>query len=212
MNKKLAFTLAEVLITLSIIGIVAALTVPNIINNYQKETQAIQIRKAVNDLAGAFDILMTEEGKTKLTSTSVYTGKKYDGTVYGITPFIKEKFKVVREYSCFASKYKSISGTSANFSCDGEQYLLSNSNAICIKKGTKKFNITIDTNGPDKPNTSGRDLFALYIDENGEIKGDGASSGSSGSGYGSSGDACDTSTNGKYCLNKLMENNWKMDY
>ena len=211
MNKKLAFTLAEVLVTMSIIGIVAALTVPNIVSNYQKETQAIQIRKAVNDLGAAFDMLLTEEGKTKLTSTSIFTGKKPNGATYGITPFIKEKFKVVREYSCFASKYKSISGTSANFSCDGEQYLFANSNAICIKKGTNIINITIDTNGPDKPNTSGRDLFALYVDANGEIQGDGASSGSSGSGY-SSGDNCEVNTNGKYCLNKLMQNNWKMDY
>lgn len=33
---KKAFTLAEVLITLGIIGIVAAITIPNLIANYQK--------------------------------------------------------------------------------------------------------------------------------------------------------------------------------
>ena len=37
--KKRAFTLAEVLITLGIIGIVAALTMPTLIGNYQKNKQ-----------------------------------------------------------------------------------------------------------------------------------------------------------------------------
>lgn len=37
MKKVFAFTLAEVLITLGIIGIVAAMTIPTLINNYQKK-------------------------------------------------------------------------------------------------------------------------------------------------------------------------------
>ena len=37
MGKKLAFTLAEVLITLGIIGVVAALTLPALISNYKKQ-------------------------------------------------------------------------------------------------------------------------------------------------------------------------------
>ena len=36
--KKSAFTLAETLITLTIIGVVAALTIPNLISSYQKHT------------------------------------------------------------------------------------------------------------------------------------------------------------------------------
>ena len=35
--KKIAFTLAEVLITLSVIGIVAVLTIPRTIDNYKKK-------------------------------------------------------------------------------------------------------------------------------------------------------------------------------
>lgn len=37
MKKKLAFTLAEVLITLGIIGVVAAMTIPNLIASNEKE-------------------------------------------------------------------------------------------------------------------------------------------------------------------------------
>ena len=37
MKYKFAFTLSEVLITLAIIGVTAAITIPNVISNYQKQ-------------------------------------------------------------------------------------------------------------------------------------------------------------------------------
>ena len=37
MNKKSAFTLTEVLVTLSIIGVVSALTVPTLMKQYSKK-------------------------------------------------------------------------------------------------------------------------------------------------------------------------------
>ena len=37
-EHKKAFTLAEVLITLGVIGVVAAMTIPGMITNYQKKT------------------------------------------------------------------------------------------------------------------------------------------------------------------------------
>jgi prepilin-type N-terminal cleavage/methylation domain-containing protein len=47
---KKAFTLAEVLITLGIIGIVAALTMPSLIANYQKQQTVTQLQKAYSVL------------------------------------------------------------------------------------------------------------------------------------------------------------------
>ncbi len=43
--KNFGFTLAEVLITLGIIGVIAALTLPNLIANYQKKVWATQLKK-----------------------------------------------------------------------------------------------------------------------------------------------------------------------
>lgn len=42
---KNAFTLAEVLITLGIIGVVAAMTLPTLIANYQKQVYANGLKK-----------------------------------------------------------------------------------------------------------------------------------------------------------------------
>lgn len=45
---KKGFTLAEVLITLGVIGIVAALTIPSLISNHNKSVTAARLSKAYN--------------------------------------------------------------------------------------------------------------------------------------------------------------------
>ena len=45
--KKSAFTLAEVLITLGIIGVVAALTIPSLISNTKINNSKLPIRKLI---------------------------------------------------------------------------------------------------------------------------------------------------------------------
>ena len=42
--KKLAFTLAEVLITLVIIGVVAAMTIPTLVTNADKKATATKLK------------------------------------------------------------------------------------------------------------------------------------------------------------------------
>lgn len=44
---KNAFTLAEVLITLGIIGVVAALTIPTLVNNYRKKQFETGLKKNI---------------------------------------------------------------------------------------------------------------------------------------------------------------------
>ncbi len=44
-NGKYGFTLAEVLITLGIIGVVAAMTLPNLIANYRSKVAVTQLKK-----------------------------------------------------------------------------------------------------------------------------------------------------------------------
>lgn len=58
-----AFTLAEVLITLGIIGIVAALTIPTILNNMQEMVLNNQFKKFYSTFKQAFLTLQTIEGR-----------------------------------------------------------------------------------------------------------------------------------------------------
>ena len=61
-GKKCAFTLAEVLITLGIIGVVAALTIPALIDNYQKHEVPIRLKKMYNTLHNAIKLAEIENG------------------------------------------------------------------------------------------------------------------------------------------------------
>ena len=45
-KMQIAFTLSEVLITLGIIGIVAAMTLPALIGNYQKHVTVNKLKKS----------------------------------------------------------------------------------------------------------------------------------------------------------------------
>lgn len=42
-RKKLGFTLAEVLITLGVIGVVSAITIPTLITNHQKRQTVVKL-------------------------------------------------------------------------------------------------------------------------------------------------------------------------
>ena len=53
MKKFKAFTLAEVLVTLGIIGVVSAMTVPTLMQNYQRQSYVTQLHKVYNELGQA---------------------------------------------------------------------------------------------------------------------------------------------------------------
>ena len=59
---KRAFTLAEVLITLGIIGIVVALTMPALIWNYRKKQTVTQLKKVYSALQQSILMSQNEYG------------------------------------------------------------------------------------------------------------------------------------------------------
>ena len=197
MKKITAFTLSEVLITVGIIGVVSALTVPTLMRNYQNQAQTVQLRKVVSEIENAIDMFITEEGKTSLASTSI----AQDG---GVDSFIRTHFKTVKSCSdsetsnCFANEqYMSIDGNeSRTFRCSNNSYILANSAVICANRvsqikvntvqtqpnGTVRplpdafvtanginIELFIDTNGAQAPNIGGRDMFHVYIQPDGRI-------------------------------------------
>ena len=54
-NKNRAFTLAEVLITLGIIGIIAAMTLPSIIASYRRKVVVLRLKRTYSVLSQAFE-------------------------------------------------------------------------------------------------------------------------------------------------------------
>ena len=61
-ESKFGFTLAEVLITLGIIGVVAAMTMPSLIANYQKQVAATRLEKFYTVMMQAVTMWENDEG------------------------------------------------------------------------------------------------------------------------------------------------------
>lgn len=65
-KKKVAFTLAETLITLGIIGVVAAMTIPNLITTHQKKVTVTKLQKSISVLNQAYKLSVAEQGQPEV--------------------------------------------------------------------------------------------------------------------------------------------------
>ncbi len=72
MKKSLGFTLAEVLITLAIIGVVAAMTIPSVIVNTNQSEFKTGLRKAVSVLNSSMTMNIALEGETPYDNTNLF--------------------------------------------------------------------------------------------------------------------------------------------
>lgn len=73
--KKRGFTLAEVLITLGIIGVVAALTAPSLVMNSRNESNAAKLAVTMSNLENAFTNAIVQEDVDDLCKTSIWVTK-----------------------------------------------------------------------------------------------------------------------------------------
>ena len=69
---KKGFTLAEVLITLAIIGVVAAIAIPSVISNSQQQEFKTGLRKAVSVLNSAITMNMAIDGETPYDNKDLF--------------------------------------------------------------------------------------------------------------------------------------------
>jgi len=72
--------LAEVLITLGIIGVVAALTIPQLITNYKKHQTVVQLKKAYTTMANLFQAAENEHGPISTWPETIYTTATCSGS------------------------------------------------------------------------------------------------------------------------------------
>jgi len=198
MKHKFGFTLAEVLITVGILGVIASFTMPTLINNYRNTARVTALRKFVVEFESALDLYMTEKGKTKIAQTGIYND---------FDKFIQDKLSVTKTCNgsaCMDSLYKSISGSSGKYTNDDckSSYILSNSMIICANSGL----VSVDINGTNPPNTGGRDVFTLLINPDTAKLIDWCNSGETCE------DLCTKNIYGTGCFQLLKENNWKIKY
>ena len=218
------FTLSEALVALAIVGIVVALTVPNVINNYQKKSFAIAAKKNYLNIQESLLRLQTENYRNK--SIFGTTLQKQDGQELtdNVGKFLTENFRINNDCGetaqpCFAPTYRAIDSSSETaFSCDGYSVSLSNGASVCMIPASispiNPVTVYLDTNGPDTPNIGGRDMFTFNIYEDfsidevspTEIKNATVNRNTLFD------NNCKTSSVGKGCFNKLIIDKWEMNY
>ncbi len=223
---KQAFTLAEVLVTLGIIGVISAMTLPTLVKNHQRQVYVTQLQKVVNELSQAAERAIQESNAITLTETPYRTSNNR-----AAQQFLSKYLKVIQTCTtdrspCMASVYKQLNGTvfngwAMNVNATSPCVSLADGAAVCMSGGFEtdeysdgEYNwhdyvrIYIDVNGQQGPNILGRDLFYAELYSDGKIA----------EGYDIDptwhGNECGVAnaTYGSGCLSKIMSDGWKMDY
>jgi prepilin-type N-terminal cleavage/methylation domain-containing protein len=181
---KKAFTLAEVLITLTIIGIVASLTIPTLVNNVNNAGTVAQVKKYQGVLQGALTTMMAQKGIGDLAG--IYSDSNAFANDFKTQLNIVKDCGSVAGQGCFAKNtmYKSLNGKNDVIYDNDYKYklVLSDGASISIliwsplcndssipSNPTTCGNIYIDINAGNGPNQDGRDLFLWHIMKNGAI-------------------------------------------
>lgn len=99
------FTLAEVLITLGIIGVVAAITLPTLIQNHQKQVYVNGLKKALSTTENMFKKMQADEEAADLGSTEFFTKGVCHSTGYNWNEECSDGYGDVEVYDRIIPKY-----------------------------------------------------------------------------------------------------------
>lgn len=204
-STKAGFTLAEVLITLGIIGALAALTMPVLVGNYQKKQTVTKLKRAFSVLSQAILMSELDNESTEFWNYNLEAKEFYD--IY------LKKYLITTEDVQFSEIRKVVTYRYLNNTKAEGAIWNNNSYAIKLNDGTfviidgwfdaiegNSRNIIFDINGLAKPNKIGRDVFYFRLyKKKGLI------------GYDESGDqGCERNAKGYSCSQKIMEDGWEI--
>ena len=173
-HNKAAFTLAEVLITLGIIGVVAAITIPNLIAAHQKKA-------AVTGIIAAQSIL-NQAVKMYAQDTDEEGSNEFDTTL-STKDFAEKYFKPYLKVAQVCTKMSDGCWKTANFygyyDLSGKKQtetvpyslVLNNGMILGFNKidGTNLISILVDINGRGGRNVLGKDIFVFYTYNNANL-------------------------------------------
>ena len=224
--RKSGFTLAEVLITLGIIGVVAALTIPGLIATYQKKQTVTRLKKAYSIVQQAIRLSQDENGEVDSWDTNLYGSPFFH-------KYIANYVKFQNEYTSDELKTKAPRILLNGNAYTGTTYTRATSSHFTLLDGSmismnldsateKGLWVGIDVNGLGKPNQIGKDTFLFFFSAQYGLRPLGEigtpTSWSYGKVYsrktvgpkGTSAHACATGKSGYWCAALIMQDGWQM--
>ncbi|MFA6990063.1 MAG: type II secretion system protein [Candidatus Gastranaerophilaceae bacterium] len=180
-NDRPAFTLAEVLLTLTIIGIIAAMTIPGLMNSTNKMENVVALKKAYSTLMQTTLMITADNGGD---ITSVLSGLTSDADHEGLANIFIQKLSIakncgiteLKDTGCFPNlKYKFLDGIT-----DWENVATNSTFSTILTNDSMSYafvlwrkNCSLDRSSP--VNTTSSPLYntcgIIYVDINGPNKG-----------------------------------------
>jgi len=168
------FTLAEVLLTLAIIGVVAALTIPAVVTKVAKDQYVTGLKKAYNTLKSVEREAIQEHGPMENWTWSTGYDPIADFEKYFLPHFdVLKNCKSTTEKGCFAEGLTYLNGdTLGDFNgaryyrivtSDGMSWAYINTNTGGTNPLESRGAFYVDVNGLKGPNRYGRDMFYFYV-------------------------------------------------
>ncbi|MBO5739078.1 type II secretion system protein [bacterium] len=225
--RKKGFTISEIIIALCIIGVVASLTTPQLINNYRKKIFSTSLATAVSDFEKAMTTLIQKDNLINLKQNIVDEDGEIDED-----KFINEINKVMystqienpvvykqlnnNETKKFpptdkAITLKSKKGIDYYICFEQDADLKSESEALLNGSNylEQVAEIYIDTNGfGTKPDIKGRDIFRFDLSVDGHLYPYGGNDYDFYHGEIKG----DYKEDGDFCAEYLLKNGYNMDY
>ena len=186
MFERVAFTLAEVLITLGIIGVVAAITIPSLITKLENIKNSTILKEDYSILQQVMRRAYDDSAFSELTTTN-NMGQMTSWFNTYLLPYMNTAHVCYNTTGCWSpetSKY--LNNSNASFAYSGKLgrnsicFVLNNGTNVCIDDHWKNeiatwFGVNIspnvglafyvDVNGNKRPNVFGKDIFVLIASE-----------------------------------------------
>ena len=182
MKKFNAFTLAEVLITLGVIGVVAAMTIPTVVNKYKERATVSKVKKIYSTMNQAFLLSVKDNGYAN--EWNVGDGSS-ETTARQIASYFKPYLKILKDCGTssgclgYTENVNRLYGGkhTVNYDKGSEYYkMILNDGSYIWIRGVANYCQTdegghpavcgvifLDINGGKQPNTIGKDIFSMVI-------------------------------------------------
>lgn len=183
LNRYKAFTLSEVMLVLSVIGVIAALTIPGIMQNTQNAQTVAKLKKEYSVIHQAYTSLLSDnDGDIVPVYNSDATGVmnaflskmnvlKVCGTAaMGCFPSNPPGYHSDIENNIAGRTYSKAvlsDGTSIMFELYSTNCTASATGTAIAPLGSTCGTIAVDLNGTALPNISGRDNFWFWVTKTG---------------------------------------------